>query len=75
MKIGVLLFIISDVKDYLVAANCLDADGTIRLDDVNVDTGLASVIDNSLKRHGVDIPDQVDRIISALPFLIGIFIH
>lgn len=75
MKPGVLFFIISDIKDYLVTHGKLLPDGTVLLNDASIDVGLANVINTTLLQHGIDLPDQVDKILAALPLLIGIFIH
>ena len=75
MKPGVLFFVISDIKDYLTSQNLLRNDGTVLLNDVQKDLALAGIIDQSLKAHGVDIPDQFDRVIAALPLIVGVFVH
>lgn len=75
MKAGVLFFVIADVKDYLVAHGKLDNDGTVQFNDLNEDLEIARVIENSLKNHGVEIQENIDKVINALPLIVGLVIH
>lgn len=73
MELGVLFFVISDVKDYLVKEGRLQTNGKVDFTNLEDDLGLANVVADSLKAHGVDIPDQVSKVIAALPLIIGVF--
>lgn len=73
MKAGILFFVISDIKDYLVANNMLQNDGTCVFTDIEKDVALAAVIENSLKSHGVSVDDKVDKIIKVLPLALTVF--
>lgn len=72
MKAGVLLFVVSDVKDYLVGKGVLAPDGEFTFHGLAEELGLVSVIENSLKAHGVEVQSDVDRILQALPLLLAV---
>ncbi len=73
MKAGVLLFVIGAAKDFMVAKGHLLTDGTIvNMDNLQDDLGLIAVIETSLKEHGVNTPDQVDKVIKALPLVFSL---
>lgn len=70
MKAGVLLFVLSSAKEYMVAKGHLLTDGTIvNMDNLQDDLGLVAVIETSLKEHGVNTPDKIDKVIKALPLI------
>jgi len=75
MNVGQLLFALRDAVNYLEAKGMLKVDGTVLLNDINNDVALASVIEGSLKAHGIDTPEVVDKVIQALPLFVSIFVR
>lgn len=71
MKAGVLFFIIANIKDYLVMNQMLQNDGTLILTDISKDIEIAAIVEQTLKQHGVDTPDQLDKVMNALPLLVS----
>lgn len=74
MNVGQLLFALRDAVDYLEKQGLIREDGVILLNNVNKDIALAGVIEQSLKNHGLDVPEEVDKVINALPLIIGLFL-
>lgn len=70
MKAGVLLFVIADLKEYLVSSQNLNNDGSFNSLDLQEDIQIVKVVENSLKVHGVTIQSEVDKVINALPLLL-----
>jgi hypothetical protein len=70
MNAGVLLFVISDVKNYLVAKNLLSTDGAFGALTVGQDIEIATVVKNSIESHGTDLPDEIDKVLAILPLVL-----
>jgi hypothetical protein len=72
MNYGVLLFVVADVKSFLVSQNLLSNEGVLSKPTVAQDVALAQVVETSLRAHGVVIPAQVDAIITLIPFILSL---
>jgi hypothetical protein len=73
MEAGIVLFAIRDATNFLEAKGLLRVDGTFG-DFANVqhDAELVGVVETSLREHGLVVPEQVDKIVNALPGIIGL---
>lgn len=71
MKPGVILFVVRDLTAYLVDNDMLLEDGTVDFSDITEDVGIVAVVEKSLKAHGVTVPEQIDKVIQALPLLLS----
>ena len=75
MKVGTLLLVFHDVIENLVALDVLDKDGNLystALDSLQEDFRLVSMIEMSLKNHGVTVQENIDKVINALPLVLSL---
>ena len=72
MNVGQLLFALRDAVNYMESKGLLRTDGVILLNNVSADVGLVSVIETSLKEHGINIPGEVDKVLAILPLILSI---
>jgi hypothetical protein len=74
MNLEQALKLVRDIVNYLEHQDMFK-NGTVDLSNVANDTGLEDVIVRSLKLNGVDIPEKVDAISSAVKVLLPMFFH
>lgn len=72
MKVGTLLYVVHDTIEKMVAMGLLLPSGDFASPNTEQDIELASFIEGSLKQHGVDIPDQIDKVMKALPLVFSL---
>lgn len=70
MKAGTLLFVLRDIVDYLEKSGNLLQDGSFGDFSLAEDVQLTTVIIQSLEKHGVTLPTEVDKVLSILPLVI-----
>lgn len=73
MNLEQLLKVLRDVVDYFDAHNMFK-NGSVDFANLQDDLAFVTAVEQSLKKNGVDVPNQVDKIISMLP-LISQFVH
>lgn len=72
MKVGTLLLIAHDVIGKLESSGLLTADGEFAgLEDLKSDVALAVMIEECAKARGVQVKEDVDKILHALPLLMS----
>lgn len=72
MKIGIALVIFADIIKMLKGANIIDEYGDFRTPTANEDAVLVTRVARILEDHGVDVPDQVDKILQILPLVLSL---
>jgi hypothetical protein len=71
MELGILLFVIRDATNYMESKGMLKSNGRFGTFTPQADAELASIIETSLKLHGVTIQKQVDAAIKMLPLIMA----
>jgi len=72
MKAGTLLLILHDVIEGLVSIGILDQDGNFKSPNLNDDVKIYNMVAECLKRRGYVEPEEVHKVMSALPFVMSI---
>lgn len=70
MQLGIFLFVITDITNYLVAKGLLKSDGSVNNLSIGQDIEIVQVVEASLKAHGVVIKSEVDKVIAVLPLVL-----
>jgi len=72
MKVGLVLLILHDVIEKLVGVGLLTPEGDFVAPTLAQDLNIARIVEESAKARGVVVNDDVDKIILALPFIVGL---
>lgn len=72
MEAGAILFVIRDGTNYLETKGLLKSDGKFGTFTPQHDAELAQIIENSLKQHGVVVPNEVDKVLTILPLVLSL---
>lgn len=75
MKLGLALLILHDIVDDLVKNNILALTGDFIKPSLQQDLELVQLVKNHLEARGVNVDDNVERIIDILPITIKLFEH
>lgn len=76
MTAGQLLQIVKDVIVLFETKGVLKADGTFDntlLDTLQEDVAFGVAVEGILKKHGLVVPDKVDKFVQLLPLLSSLF--
>lgn len=69
MKVGILIFVFADLRDFLVGKSILSHDGTLIPPSPEQYLEIAQHVEGTLKAHGVVLEEHVDKVINALPLI------
>lgn len=72
MEAGIILFVIRDGVTYLENKGLITSDGKFGTFTPQDDANLAKLVEDSLKVHGVVVPDEVDKVLTVLPLVLSI---
>lgn len=72
MKVGTLFFVLRDVVNKLESMGLLTVDGDLVTPSPEQDVMIAAFVESSLKGHGVDVPERVDKIVQLLPVVFAL---
>lgn len=75
MNAGQLLLVVKDVLGLLETGGILLPDGRFdqtKLDTITEDAAFGLAIEGVLKKHGLHVPDRVDKILQILPLLAAV---
>lgn len=72
MKAAVLLLIFADVIKLLKGMGIIDTNNDFRAPTVSEDTIIAQRVETILVQYGVDIPDQVEKVMAILPLALAL---
>jgi DNA-binding FadR family transcriptional regulator len=70
VELGVVLFVVRDAVNHMESKGLLKTDGKFGTFTPQLDAELVSIIENSLKSHGVVVPAQVDKVLMILPLVL-----
>lgn len=72
MTVGMLLYVLRDVINYLDSHGMILSNGSVDFANLKNDLDFIAHVESSLKMHGADIPEAVDKIMQILPIVLQI---
>lgn len=72
MKVGTLVRIISEILPILERDGIIDANDDFHAPSPTQWAALAIEIEQVVKKHGVTVQDEVDRIVNGLPLILAL---
>ena len=75
MEAGVLVFVVKDVLTFLEVSGIVAPDGTFRQPTVQEGSDLVTRTIKSLEAHGIDIDDDIERVIDTIVALLPLILR